>query len=66
MHEGGLFFFGHASFYRHFIKDFSKITTLLYKLLTKEVDFVFHQACKDAYDKLKRRVTSDPIMQPPN
>jgi hypothetical protein len=38
-------FLGHAGFYRRFIKDFSKITTPLCKLLAKEVDFVFDQAC---------------------
>ena len=59
-------YLGHAGFYRCFIKDFSKITTPLCKLLAKEVDFVFDQACKDAHDELKRRVTSAPIIQPPN
>jgi hypothetical protein len=34
--------------------------------LAKKVDFVFDQACKDVYDELKRRVTSAPIIQPPN
>jgi hypothetical protein len=34
-------FLGHAGFYRHFIKDFSKITAPLGKLLAKEMDFVF-------------------------
>jgi hypothetical protein len=38
----------------------------LCKLLAKEVDFVFDQACKDAHDELKRHVTSAPIIQPPN
>jgi hypothetical protein len=55
-----------AGFYRRFIKDFSKITASLCKLLAKEVDFVFDQACKDAHDELKRCVTSAPIIQPPN
>jgi hypothetical protein len=59
-------FLGHTGFYRRFIKDFSKITTPLCKLLAKEVDFVFDQACKDAHDELKRHVTSAPIIQPPN
>lgn len=59
-------FLGHADFYRRFIKDFSKITAPLCKLLAKEVDFVFDQECKDAHDELKRRVTSVPIIQPPN
>jgi hypothetical protein len=30
------------------------------------MDFVFDQACKDVHNELKRRVTSAPIMQPPN
>jgi hypothetical protein len=55
-------FLGYAGFYRLFIKDFSKITSPLCKLLAKEVDFVFDQACKDAHDELKRRVTSAPII----
>jgi hypothetical protein len=38
----------------------------LCKLLAKKVDFVFDQACKDAHDELKRRVTSAPIIQPLN
>jgi hypothetical protein len=56
------FFLGHAGFYWHFIKDFSKITAPLCKLLAKEVDFVFDQTCKDAYDELKRHATSAPII----
>jgi hypothetical protein len=59
-------FLGHAGFYRRFIKDLSKITAPLCRLLAKEVDFVFDQACKDAHDELKRCVTSAPIIQPPN
>jgi hypothetical protein len=46
-------FLGHVGFYQRFIKDFSKITTPLCKLLAKEVDFVFDQACKDAHDELR-------------
>ena len=57
---------GHASFYRRFIKNFSKITAPLCKLLAKKVDFVFDQAYKDAHDEFKRHVTSTPIIQPPN
>ena len=32
-------FLGHAGYYRNFIKDFRKIASPLYKLLTKEVEF---------------------------
>jgi hypothetical protein len=59
-------FLGHTGFYRRFIKDFSNITAPLCKLLSKEVDFVFDQARKDAHNELQRRVTSAPIIQPPN
>jgi hypothetical protein len=59
-------FIGHGDLYRCFIKDFSKIIAPLCKLLAKEVDFVFDQACKNTHNELKRRVTSTPIIQPPN
>ena len=32
-------FLGHARYYSHFIKDFRKIASPLYKLLTKEAKF---------------------------
>ena len=59
-------FLGHAGFYRRFIKDFSKITRPLCKLLQKDETFVFDEACKLAFDKLKDSLTSAPIIQPPN
>ena len=52
--------------YQRFIKDFSKITSPLCNLLAKEVDFVFDQACKNAYDELKRCVASALIIQSSN
>ncbi|KAJ9535703.1 hypothetical protein OSB04_un001141 [Centaurea solstitialis] len=59
-------FFGHAGFYRRFIKDFSKITRPLCELLHKEVDFDFNEVCKCSFEILKDRLTSAPIIQPPN
>jgi hypothetical protein len=59
-------FLGHVGFYRHFIKDFLKITAPLCKLLAKEVDLMFDQACKYVHNEFKRHVTFAPIMQPPN
>ena len=38
-------FLGHASFYRRFIKDFSKIARPLTNLLAKEVSFTFDTEC---------------------
>ncbi|KAL0298147.1 UNVERIFIED_CONTAM: Retrovirus-related Pol polyprotein from transposon opus [Sesamum angustifolium] len=46
-------FLGHAGFYRQFIKDFSKITQPLCKLLQKDETFEFDETCKLAFNKLK-------------
>ena len=59
-------FLGHAGFYRRFIKDFSKISLPLCKLLQKDVEFNFDEKCKEAFDKLKECLVSTPIIQPPN
>ncbi|KAJ8764514.1 hypothetical protein K2173_006254 [Erythroxylum novogranatense] len=45
-------FLGHAGFYRHFIKDFSKITQPLCKLLQKDVPFKLSEECKITFDTL--------------
>ncbi|CAM8892752.1 unnamed protein product [Rhodiola kirilowii] len=59
-------FLGHAGFYRRFIKDFSKKALPLSTLLQKEVPFEFTDACKKAFDDLKKALTSTPIIQTPN
>jgi hypothetical protein len=59
-------FLGHAGFYRRFIKDFSKITRPLCKLLAKETPFVFDEECMKAFGALKKILTSTPIIRPPN
>jgi hypothetical protein len=59
-------FLGHAGFYRRFIKDFSKITKPLCKLLAKETPFLFDKECVKAFGALKKILTSTPIIQPPN
>ncbi|CAM8907409.1 unnamed protein product [Rhodiola kirilowii] len=59
-------FLGHAGFYRRFIKDFSKKALPLSTLLQKEVPFEFTNACKEAFDELKKALTSTPIIQTPD
>ncbi|KAH9750378.1 hypothetical protein KPL71_013853 [Citrus sinensis] len=59
-------FLGHAGFYRRFIKDFSKISRPLCNLLVKDAPFIFDESCLDAFAKLKKLLTSSPIIQPPN
>ena len=56
-------FLGHAGFYRRFIKDFSKISSPLCELLKKEVTFELNDECKKAFDELKSRLTSAPIIK---
>src|SRR4051794_34854393 len=57
---------GHASFYRRFIKDFSEISKPLTNLLQKDVPFVFDDDCKEAFETLKKALTTAPIVQPPD
>ncbi|PIN21873.1 DNA-directed DNA polymerase [Handroanthus impetiginosus] len=57
---------GHAGFYRHFIKDFSKISKPLCNLLEKDIPFNFDDACLDAFNDLKGRLISAPIITVPD
>ncbi|RDX65499.1 Retrovirus-related Pol polyprotein from transposon 17.6, partial [Mucuna pruriens] len=59
-------FLGHAGFYRRFIKNFSKLALPLSKLLQKDVEFNFDQPCSEAFQELKNRIISAPILQAPN
>ncbi|CAN6704199.1 unnamed protein product [Malus baccata var. baccata] len=65
-------FLGHAGFYRRFIKDFSKISTPLCRLLQKDVTFDFNEECEKAFKHLKEMLTSaemltsTPIIRPPD
>ncbi|KAK1645988.1 hypothetical protein QYE76_063793, partial [Lolium multiflorum] len=57
---------GHAGFYRRFIKDFSKISKPLTNLLQKDVPFVFDDDCKEAFETLKKSLTTAPVVEPPD
>ncbi|CAN6542476.1 unnamed protein product [Malus baccata var. baccata] len=59
-------FLRHAGFYRRFIKDFSKISTPLCRLLQKDVTFDFNEECEKAFKHLKEMLTSTPIIRPPD
>jgi hypothetical protein len=59
-------FLGHAEFYRRFIKDFSKISRPLCALLAKDAKFVWTDECMDAFNLLKKLLTSTPIMMAPD
>ncbi|GKB32064.1 DNA-directed DNA polymerase [Tanacetum coccineum] len=59
-------FLGHAGFYRRFIKDFSKITRPLTKLLEKDTPFEFNDECHKAFNSLKEKLTCTLVIVSPN
>nr|XP_016509079.1 PREDICTED: uncharacterized protein LOC107826602 [Nicotiana tabacum] len=59
-------FLGHVGLDRRFIKDFSKIANPMCKLLEKFAKFEFDEKCLKAFDKLKQRLTTAPIIVTPD
>jgi len=59
-------FLGHAGFYRHFIKDCSKISKPLCNLLVKENDFNFDDECLYVFSLIKTKLVTAPIIIAPN
>ena len=50
-----------AGYYRRFIKDFSRLEPMT-RLTRKEVKFEWSDLCEKAFQELKRRLTSAPIL----
>nr|GEV34835.1 reverse transcriptase domain-containing protein [Tanacetum cinerariifolium] len=59
-------FLGHAGFYRHFIKDFSKIARPMTHIFEKDTPFLFSKECFEAFQTLKTRLTKAPILIDPD
>ncbi|KAL4283519.1 hypothetical protein GQ457_16G018000 [Hibiscus cannabinus] len=59
-------FLGHAGFYRRFIGDFSKITKPLCALLEQGRPFEFNEDCTKAFNLLKQKLVTAPIVEPPD
>ena len=59
-------YLGLAGYYRRFIKDFSRIAAPMTRLTRKEVKFEWDDRCEEAFQELKRRLTSAPILIVPN
>jgi len=58
-------FMGLSGYYRRFVKDFSSIAVPLYGLTQKGAEFCWTAECQEAFDELKRRLTSEPILALP-
>ena len=55
-------FLGFCNFYRPFIKGFSTIARPLNELTCKDVEWKWENPQRQAFETLKRRVTSEPIL----
>ena len=59
-------FLGLAGYYRRFIPDFSRIAKPMTELLKKGVKFVWNDKCEEAFQTLKARLTTAPVLATPN
>ena len=59
-------FHGLASFYRRFVRDFSTITATLTEVIKKNVGFKWGEAQEQAFNMLKDKLTSSPLLTLPN
>ena len=55
-------FLGFEGYYKRFIEDFSRIAAPMTRLTRNEVKFVWDDSCERAFQELKRRLTSAPIL----
>jgi hypothetical protein len=55
-----------VGYYRHFIPDFSKISKPITELLKNQVKFVWSPECNEAFETLKRFLTTAPILAQPD
>ena len=58
-------FLGLAGYYRRFVKDFSKLARPMTQLLKKESKFIWLESCETAFQDLKSRLTTAPILTLP-
>ena len=55
-------FLGFVGYYKRFIEDFTQLAAPVMKLTRKEAKFKWNDLCKRAFQELKMRLTSTPIM----
>ena len=59
-------FLGFCNYYRAFVQDFSELALPLNALTKKGVEFTWTTKEQEAFDALKRRITSSPTLAHPN
>ena len=58
-------FLGLASYYRRYIKSFADIARPLHRLTEKKRQFTWDDNCEEAFNELKRKLTTSPILAYP-
>ena len=61
--KGVQLFLGFANFYRRFIEGYSKLTRLLPDLTKKSEQSFWSDECGRAFEEVKQRFTSAPILR---
>ncbi|MBW0517004.1 hypothetical protein O181_056719 [Austropuccinia psidii MF-1] len=56
------YFLGFSSYYRNHIKNFAHIHSSVYKLCSKDVVFEITKERRDAYERIKHELTSEPVL----
>lgn len=59
-------FLGFTSYYRRFIKKITKITSPLFKSLTKDCEFIWNFDCQKYFETLKENISEEFILRGPN
>jgi hypothetical protein len=59
-------FIGMAGYYRRFIERFSKIAKPMIALLGNKVEFKWTQKCQEAFEALKEKLTTAPVLVLPD
>lgn len=55
-----------CNYYRRFVRDFAKVTKPLTNLVKKRVEFVWTDECENAFQFLKQKLLSTPILKYPD
>lgn len=59
-------FLGLAGYYRRFVKDFSRIARPMTTLMKKQSKFEWNESCESAFQTLKERLTTAPVLVLPD
>ena len=59
-------FLGCVGYYRRFIDSYARLASPLTELLKKDVEYVWTEARQQAFEELKKRLVTAPILTPPD